>query len=60
MCNDLPSPATAKGRVATRDAMALFLIGATSLATIELTNENFDELVFASGKSAFIKFQAPW
>jgi hypothetical protein len=40
--------------------MALFLIGATAIATTELTNDNFDELVFASGKSAFIKFQAPW
>jgi hypothetical protein len=39
--------------------MALFLIG-VSIATTELTNDNFDELVFASGKSAFIKFQAPW
>ena len=43
-----------------RGKMALFLVGATAIATTELTNDNFDELVFASGKSAFIKFQAPW
>ena len=40
--------------------MALFLTVATAAATPELTNDNFDELAFASGKSAFIKFQAPW
>ena len=40
--------------------MALFLISATAAAKTELTNDNFDELVFGTGKSAFIKFQAPW
>ena len=40
--------------------MALFLISATAAAKTELTNDNFDELVFGTGKSAFIKFLAPW
>jgi len=40
-------------------AKLLLAFVATAAAT-ELTNDNFDELVFASGKSAFIKFQAPW
>ena len=46
-------------RLETR-GMALFLISATAAAKTELTNDNFDELVFGTGKSAFIKFQAPW
>ena len=29
-------------------------------ATIELTPDNFDKEVFQSGKSAFVKFLAPW
>jgi len=28
--------------------------------TLELTDKNFDELVFKSGKGAFVKFLAPW
>ena len=27
---------------------------------VELTSDNYDELVKSSGKSAFIKFLAPW
>ena len=27
---------------------------------MELTDTNFDRLVFKSGKAAFIKFLAPW
>lgn len=26
----------------------------------ELTDKNFDEVVFDSGKTAFVKFLAPW
>jgi hypothetical protein len=29
-------------------------------SSIELTPDNFDALVLSSGKSAFVKFQAPW
>ena len=29
-------------------------------ATIELTDDNFDDQVFKSGKAAFVKFLAPW
>ena len=53
-CDSQPARATE-----TR-GMALFLISATAAAKTELTNDNFDELVFGTGKSAFIKFQAPW
>ena len=31
-----------------------------SAASVDLTSDNFDQLVLKSGKSAFIKFQAPW
>jgi protein disulfide-isomerase A6 len=33
---------------------------AASAGTIELTPANFDKEVFESGKSAFVKFLAPW
>jgi hypothetical protein len=29
-------------------------------AAIELTPDNFDDVVFNSGKAAFVKFLAPW
>jgi len=41
----------------------LALLGAVvgvSSAAVELTPDNFDEVVLKSGKSAFIKFLAPW
>ena len=43
-------------------AMARLLIAlvASASATLELTHENFDQEVLESGKSAFIKFLAPW
>jgi len=34
-------------------------LGAAS-AAIELTPDNFDAEVFKAGKSAFVKFLAPW
>ena len=44
--------------------MARLLIAAlassASATTLELTHENFDQEVLESGKSAFIKFLAPW
>ena len=49
----------ATARSSTSRGMALFRI-MPSAAKTELTNDNFDELVFGTGKSAFIKFQAPW
>ena len=36
-----------------------FLPG-TDAAALELTNDNFDEVVLNSGKAAFVKFLAPW
>jgi len=35
-------------------------LAASASAAIELTPDNFDEVVFGSGKAAFIKFLAPW
>jgi len=40
-------------------ALLLGVCGAAASAT-ELTPDNFDAEVFKSGKSAFIKFLAPW
>jgi hypothetical protein len=31
-----------------------------STSQVELTTKNFDKHVFGSGKSAFVKFLAPW
>ena len=42
---------------------ALCLVGLAAGAageSVELTEKNWDRLVFKSGKSGFIKFQAPW
>jgi hypothetical protein len=36
------------------------LVAGASATAVELTPANFDELVVKSGKSAFIKFLAPW
>jgi hypothetical protein len=40
-------------------ALTALVAGAAGEA-VELTDANFDRLVFASGKAAFIKFLAPW
>lgn len=39
--------------------MALFVLAA-ALSAVELTPDTFDKEVFKSGKSAFVKFLAPW
>jgi hypothetical protein len=41
-------------------ATALLSLFGAATAAPELTPDNFDELVFASGKSGFVKFLAPW
>ena len=38
----------------------LATLAACASAAVELTPDNFDEVVFGSGKAAFIKFLAPW
>jgi hypothetical protein len=45
--------------MATRASLLLSLAGVAS-AALELTPDNFDDLVFKSGKSGFVKFLAPW
>ena len=42
------------------EACALLLALTSTHAALELTPSNFDKEVFDSGKSAFIKFLAPW
>lgn len=41
-------------------AVLLLLPAGVAAEAVELTDANFDRLVFKSGKSAFIKFLAPW
>jgi hypothetical protein len=41
-------------------ASALLALMGTAHAAIELTPDNFDTMVFDSGKAAFVKFLAPW
>ena len=36
------------------------LVAAANAEAVELTNDNFDELVLNSGKNAIVKFLAPW
>ena len=31
-----------------------------ALGAVELTPDNFDDVVYNSGKGAFVKFLAPW
>ena len=40
-------------------ALTALLAGAAGEA-VELTDSNFDRLVFQTGKAAFVKFLAPW
>ena len=41
-------------------ALVLGLVVGAHAGAVELTNDNFDELVIESGKGAIVKFQAPW
>jgi len=41
-------------------ALVLGLVVGAHAGAVELTNDNFKELVEASGKGALVKFQAPW
>jgi len=40
--------------------LAVMLAGSAHAGAVELTKENFKELVTDSGKAAFVKFLAPW
>jgi len=42
-----------------KSVFAIFAVAAAKGA-VELTTSNFDDMVFNSGKGAFIKFLAPW
>ena len=41
-------------------SLVLGLIAGAHAGAVELTSDNFDELVTNSGKGAFVKFLAPW
>lgn len=43
-----------------RSVLLTALAASAASEATELTDGNFDRLVFQSGKSAFIKFIAPW
>ena len=43
-----------------RSHVQMLALLAASTAQVELTTKNFDKHVFGSGKSAFVKFLAPW
>ena len=39
---------------------AVALLGVGDAASVVMTEDNFDEEVFDSGKNVFVKFTAPW
>jgi hypothetical protein len=41
-------------------ALGLLALASAKKGAVEATDKNFDEIVFNSGKGAFIKFLAPW
>jgi len=43
-----------------RVALIAAFASSVSGAAVELTPDNVDDVVFKSGKAAFIKFLAPW
>jgi len=43
-----------------RSLVFLGAVGSAAAGAVELTPDNFDDVVLKSGKSAFIKFLAPW
>jgi len=43
-----------------RNLVLAGLLAGASAEAVDLTPDNFDSVVTASGKSAFIKFLAPW
>ena len=47
-------------RVPMRTTSLLLGVLGVAHAAIELTPDNFDDVVFNSGKAAFVKFLAPW
>ena len=56
-----PRPSlSARSTMALRSLTLLCAAAGASAGAIELTPDNFDELVLKSGKAAFIKFLAPW
>ena len=40
--------------------LAILLAAGAACESVELTEKNFERLVGKSGKSALVKFQAPW
>jgi len=55
-----PQRAALNHTMALRSLTLLCAAAGASAGAIELTPDNFDELVLKSGKAAFIKFLAPW
>jgi len=46
--------------MAIRSLVVACALAGVAANAVDLTPDNYDELVTKSGKSAFIKFQAPW
>ena len=56
-----PSPINPPSQIPMLAKVALLgLVAGAHAGAVELTSDNYDELVKSSGKSAFIKFLAPW
>ena len=54
------APRVAHALAHVRSHVEMLALLTASTAQVELTTKNFDKHVFGSGKSAFVKFLAPW
>ena len=53
-------PAASRTPAHVRSHVEMLALLTASTSQVELTTKNFDKHVFGSGKSAFVKFLAPW
>ena len=59
-CHGVQQGRRSAGRMGHASKLAILLAAGAACESVELTEKNFERLVVKSGKSALVKFQAPW